>query len=390
MTPAGKHPAAAIVGVYTTPQGLRIDREPLSLCLEAAVGAIRDAGLDKSDIDGLCGRWMGPGGTVMGPGSIDWSTLLGIPLHWVGDSYPAGVPALLDACAAIAAGLCHTVLVVGGQARTRVPGGPVVSYTRPDNEFTGCYGSYTSAQFALVAQRYFHLFGAQPEKMAQLAASIRNMGSIRPGATLYGRGPFTAADVMASPMFVEPFHLLELCLTSEGAVAFIVTSAARARDCRAVPVHVLGGGMEWMRQQYVDPPLYDQVGRIGEDGIRRAAAMAGIDVRDLDVFELYDANAFEIVRQVEVFGLCGAGEGFDFVAERGIGVGPGNLAINTDGGLMSFSHLGHSGPTLKVVEAVRQLRHEAPTSQAPDAELAIVSGAGSGAQYFNLAILGRG
>jgi acetyl-CoA acetyltransferase len=380
---------AAIVGVYTTAQALKIDREPLSLCLEAAKGALADAGLSKSDVDGVCGRWMGPGGTMLHPGSPDWATLLGIPLSWIGDSYPSGVPALMDATAAIAAGLCDTVLVVGGQSRTRTPGGPVVAYTRPDNEFTVGYGSYTSAQFALVASRYFHLFRPDPAKMAGIAASIRNMGSIRPGAALFGRGPFSAEDVLASPLVVEPFHLLELCLASEGAAAFVVTTRERARDCAKAPIRVLGGGMEWARQQYVDPPVYDEVGRIGSNAIRRATGLAGVTVNDLDVFELYDANAFEIARQIEVFGFCGEGEGFDFIAERGIGTRPGNLPINTDGGLLSFGHIGWSGPTLKVIEAVRQLRREAPTSQVPNASLGILSGAGSGAQYFNLAILGR-
>ena len=120
----------AIVGIHATQQAMRIDREPLSLCLEAARAAISDAGLKVSDIDGICGRWMGPGGTTLHPGSADWSTLLGIPLRWIGDSYPAGVPALMDAAAAISAGLCHTVLVVGGQSRTRVPGA-VIGYTVP-------------------------------------------------------------------------------------------------------------------------------------------------------------------------------------------------------------------------------------------------------------------
>ena len=382
-------PRAQFVGAYTTQQSMRIDRAPLSLCLEAAKGALDDAGMHKSEIDGICAQWMGPGGTTLHPGSPDWSTLLGVPLKWIGDTYPAGVPAVLDAAAAITTGVCNTVLVVGGQSRMRVPGGPVAAYTRPDNEFTGCYGSYTAAQFALIAQQYFHKFGADPAVMAQVAASVRNMGAIRPGAALFGKGPFTAADVMASPMIVEPFHLLELCLASEGAAAFILTTPERARDCRKRPIRVLGGGMEWARQQYVDPPLYEQVGRIGVDGFRRAAAIAGIKASDLDVFQLYDANAFEIIRQLEVIGMCGEGEGFDLVRERGIGTGPGQLPVNTDGGLMSFGHIGWSGPTLKMVEAVRQLRGEALTSQVADAKLAVVAGAGSGAQYFNMAILGR-
>jgi hypothetical protein len=92
---------------------------------------------------------------------------------------------------------------------------------------------------------------------------------------------------------------------------------------RKTPVRVMGGGMEWAKQQYVDPPLYRDIGRIGIDGIARATALAGIGVQDIDVFELYDANDFEIIRQLEVFGLCGEGEGGDLVAERGIGVEPG-------------------------------------------------------------------
>lgn len=380
---------AAIVGIHATQQAIRINRDPLSLCLEAALAAVADAGLKVSDIDGICGRWMGPGGTTLHPGSADWSTLLGVPLRWIGDSYPAGVPALMDAAAAISAGLCHTVLVVGGQSRTRVPGA-VIGYTRPDNEFTACYGSYTAAQFALIAQRYIHQFQLDPRCMARVAADIRNMGAIRPGAVMFGRGPYSVDDIMASPMIVEPFHLLELCLASEGAAAYVVTSRERARDCRATPVRVLGGGMEWTRQQYVDPPRYDQAGRTGADGIARATAMAGVTISDIDVFELYDANAFEIIRQLEVFGLCAEGEGGDLIKQHGIGVGDGQLAVNTDGGLMSFGHIGWSGPSLKVVEAVLQLRHTAPTSQVPNAQLALISGAGAGAQYFNLAILGRG
>ncbi|GGC93951.1 thiolase family protein [Chelatococcus reniformis] len=378
--------AAAVVGIHTTQQGMSIDRPAVHLVLDAIAAALADAGIDKSEVDGISARWPGPTGTVMLPGSIDWGAQLGIPLRWVDDSYPAGVPALMAAAAAITSGLCNTVVVAGGQSRTRIPGA-VLEYTRPDNEFTAVFGSYTPAQFALVAQRYFHVFGADPAKMAGIAAAIRSMGSIRPGAALFGRGPYAAEDIMASPMIVEPFHLLELCLASEGAVAYVVTSLDRAKDCARRPVRVLGGGMEYKRQQYVDPPLYDEAKNLGADAIARATAMAGVSIGDIDTFQLYDANAWEVARQFEALGYCAEGEGLDFVMERG--AGPEGLAINTDGGLLSFGHLGSSGPTLKIVEAVRQLRGDAPTSQREGAELALATGAGGGALYYNLAILGR-
>lgn len=172
-------------------------------------------------------------------------------------------------------------------------------------------------------------------------------------------------------------------------LSLILTSLERARDCPKQGIRLLGGGMEYRQQQYIEPPIYDEVHSLGSDAIQRATSMAGIELRDIDVFELYDATAWEIARQFEAFGFCKEGEGLEYITERGVGIAPGNLPINTDGGLMSFSHIGWSGPTLRIAEAVRQLRGEAASSQVQNAQIALASGAGSGAQYFNLALLGR-
>jgi acetyl-CoA acetyltransferase len=105
------------------------------------------------------------------------------------------------------------------------------------------------------------------------------------------------------------------------------------------------------------------------------------------LLSLYDATSFEIVRQLEVLGLCGEGEGADFADEAGLGL-DGRFPTNTDGGLLSFSHCDWGGVTTRVIEAVRQLRGEAHGRQVPDAQLAVATGAGSGAQYHNVLVLG--
>jgi acetyl-CoA acetyltransferase len=379
----------AIAGVGLTRQAKQLDVPALAACVEAARDAIADAGLEKAAIDGVAGRWPGPGGTVLEPGSPDWAGLLGIPVRWIGDSYPAGVPAALDAAAAISVGLCDTVLVVGGQGGgLGKDGGRVAEYTRPDNEFVAPFGSFTAAQFALVAQVYLERHRPSRIGLAEVAATIRNMGHVNPEAVMSGRGPYTAEDVLASPMIADPFHLLELCLASEGAAAMVLTTLDRARSGPSEPILLLGGGMEWLRQQYVDPPRYDEAWSIGADTVRRMWEQCGLGPADIDVAQLYDANSFEVVRQYEVLGFCGEGEGVDFALETGIGP-DGGLPTNTDGGLLSFSALGWAGPTLKIVEAVRQLRGTAAANQVPGAEVAVVSGAGSGAQYFNLLLLGK-
>ena len=326
-----------------------IDSSTIEICVEAAQLALADAGMTIADVDGLAARWPGPGGTVFDPGAWDWTGVFGQPFRWIGDTYPQGVPGVLDAAAAVSAGLCEVALVFGGQAG--VLGGPkVAAYTRPDNEFVSVWGMLTAAHFALIAQVYFHRFAPDREKLSALAATIRNAGSANPNAVLTGRGPVTPDDITASPMITEPFHLLDLCLATEGAAAVIVTTPERARDCPNPPARILGGSSEWYRQQYVDPPRYDEVGRIGADAYARALAMADLQPADIDVFELYDINTWELVRQFEALGLCGEGEGVDFLYEQGIGL-DGALPTNTDGGLMSFSHTGFGGPTLKVVEA---------------------------------------
>jgi acetyl-CoA acetyltransferase len=373
----------AIAGIGITEQARRHERSTLSLCLEAARAALDDAGVSKEEIDGICARWPGPGGTVFHPGSADWAGLLGIPVRWIGDTYPQGIPATLDAVAAISAGLCTSVLVVGGQAGgLGRDGGRVADYTRPANEFVAPFGAFTTAQFALVAQVYLHRYRPDRERIAALAAAVRNNGHENPAAVMAGRGPYTAEDVLASPFVAEPLRLLELCLATEGAAALVITTLDRARSGQKMPVRILGGGEEWLRQQYVDPPRFDDVWSMGSDTARRMWAETGLRPADVDVAELYDINVFELVRQFEALGFCDAGEGADFAQER-------RLPLNTDGGLLSFSHIGFGGPQLKLVQAVRQLRGEAGAQQVHGAEIALTSGAGSGAQYYNALLLGR-
>ncbi len=377
----------AIVGIGVTKQEKRSDRNSTQVMLDAAKLALADAGLTHTDVDGIAARWAGPGGTTLAPGSADWATLLGTPIDWIGDSYPQGIPGLLDAAGAILTGQATTVLVTGGQAGI-LGGGRVASYTQPGNEFVEPFGAFTAAHFALVAQRHLQRFPHAREGMAEIAAAIRNTGSANPDAVMAGRGPYTAADVLAAPKVVDPFTLLDLCLASEGGAAFVVTSLERARDLRQAPVVVLGAGMEWQRQQYVDPPRYDELWTLGARAAEKAFGQAGLGPTDVDVAQLYDVNSLEVARQFEALRFCAVGEGTDFATATGIGL-DGKLPTCTDGGLLSFAHIGWGGPSLKIAEAVRQVRGDAGNRQVPGAEVAIAAGAGSGAQYYNLAILGR-
>jgi acetyl-CoA acetyltransferase len=254
-------------------------------------------------------------------------------------------------------------------------------------EFTDVWGSYVVAQFALVAARHMHEFGTTSRQLAEVAATIRNNGTTNPEAMMYGRGPYTAEDVLASRIVATPFHLLDCCIVGEGGAAIVVTTQERARDLPHPPVAVLGGAMEYHQAAYANPALYREVGQIGRRAAARSYAMAGVTPGDVDVFCLYDPNSFEVIRQLEALGLCAEGEGGPLAAGGAIAV-DGKHPVNPDGGCLAYAWNGTQQMTLKVTEAVRQLRRTA-VHQVDGAELAVVGTAGSGAQHYEAAVLGR-
>ena len=211
-----RHPFhdVAIVGIHNTLQAKVLEgHDSQSIALEAALGAIDDAGLGPRDIDGVVGG-LASNFLYQSRTGPAWRSMS-----------PLGIPAVLEAAMAISCGLATTVLVATGEAGSYREHSRTAPWTRPTHEFVASYGMFTAAEFALMARRHMHLYGTTPEQMAHVAAVIRNNGSAHPGAVYSGRGPFTAADILDSRMIADPFHLLDCAMTSEGATAMVLTRA---------------------------------------------------------------------------------------------------------------------------------------------------------------------
>lgn len=377
----------AVVGVYATEQArLLEDRTSFDVCLEAVLGALDDAGLSPADVDGAALDWPGPGGVAGDVAS--WASLFGHPLSFIsyGLHDSAGPTAVIRAAAAIAGGLCDVVVVGGGSAGRSAAYADGVVRSR-GAQFSATWGAYIAPQMALMAQRHMHDYGTTAEQIATMSATIRNNGHHNPEAVMYGRGPYTVDDVLASPTIATPLHRLDICLVAQGGGAVVLTSADRAADLKRRPVRVLGGGSEYPMASYQHPPTLRVIGRSGQGAAQRAYRMAGIGPDDVDVWCLYDMSSFEAMRQLEVLGACGEGDSGPFVADGHIAIG-GSHPVNPDGGCLAHSWNISQQLTLRLIEGVRQLRGDANEHQLPDPRIAVACGPGGANSHFAVAVLG--
>jgi acetyl-CoA acetyltransferase len=370
---------SAIAGIGETALLRSSDCDLRELAAEAALAALADAGLEIADVDGIITDDEFSALTCTGS---ELAGMLGMRRTFMVQAPSAGagyVYAPLLAAMAIAAGeatvvLCFLSLDFGSQSAGVATFGYQNEGTDRE-EFEEPFGfTGTPVYYAMAAQRYRMQYGLLDEQLGELAVTIRNNGAAHPRAQM--RRQVTMADYLSSPYIAEPLRLLDCCLQSVGAGAFVVTSPERARDLRQPPVVLLGAGYAASpvsrRHSWVQRPEYPTT--LTSVAAARAYAMAGLTPADVDVAELQDPYTIAALMQLESCGFCGKGEAGRFVQDGHVRL-DGDLPVNTHGGQLSHGYL-FSIP--HIIEAVRQLRGEALANQVPGAETALISGLGPG------------
>lgn len=376
--------ATAIVGVGQAGMGTAHGFTEMEILAQAAARAVADAGMTMAEIDGLCTcsasatMWGMPVAEYLGirPTFLD-STMLG------GSSF---VAQLLPAMHALASGECNAVLVCyGSTQRTGAVDRAAVTRMRqvldPQPYETPYQPMQPISAYALATARHMAQYGTTREQLAEVAVAARGWAQLNPEA--FSRDPLTIDDVLSSRMICDPLNIRDCCLLTDGAGAFVLVRADRARDTPHKPAYVLGNASAiWHRQISSMPDL--TVTAAQESGAR-AYRMAGVSKDDIDLLCLYDAFTINTILFLEDLGFCPKGEGGNFVSGGNIAPG-GSLPVNTNGGGLSFGHPGMYGVFL-VIEAVRQLRGEAGARQ-QHAEIALVHGNGATLSSQSTAILG--
>ena len=355
----------AIAGVAETDYSRNSGRTELALALEAITAALNDAGIEPHEVDGLM-KWR-----VDTSAEVDVAANLGIPdLAWWGEISQAGnVGAALvaHAAAAIHAGLANVVVIyrgVNGRSGRRYGRGDVTSQRgQGDGAFTEPYGLLTPQHgLAMTARRRMFETGITSRQFGAQAVAQRRHANRNPRATFYDR-PLTLEEHQASRLIIDPFHLFDCCLETDGGGALVLARADRARAAGR-PVPLIRAAAQ------AGPGTEAPAKRIA----KRLFDMAGISRSDIDVVQIYDHFCPFVLFALEDYGFVDdAGR---LVDDGGTAWDSGRLPVNTSGGHLSEAYMQGMN---HLIEATRQIRGES-TAQVPNVTFSFCdTGIGTGA-----------
>jgi acetyl-CoA acetyltransferase len=364
---------AAITGLGMTEMTREYRYSAAGLAGLAIRAALEDAGLTKDDVDGmLINAGVTQGISTSLPQTLGFRNLR-LVNHMNGQGSTAG-QMVQFASLAIQAGLAEHVVCVFADAPLRPGVSAGAAYGGGGARAKGmaalgpAYGFFGAANtmYALAARRHMALYGTTHDQLGSVAVATRAWAAMNPAAMQ--REPMTLDDYHNSRWIIEPFHLFDCTLVTNGAVAVVVSGRERAQSLLQPPVYVTGMGQGHPgnpRRAGAENEVYSGAIQAKET----AFAMAGIAVEDVDVRELYDCYTYTTLVTLEDYGFCKKGEGGALVEDGRLGP-KGSLPTNTGGGQLSGYYMWGMTPAS---EGVIQARGQAGERQVQKHDTVLVS-----------------
>ena len=360
----------SIIGAYETIHGNLGDRFLRDMVTEAGNGAIKDAGIDRKEIQAVyVGNYAGNEFNNQNTMASYVSTVLGLgdrPAMRLEGACASGGLAMAQGFLAVATGLYDTVLVMGVE-NTKDPTTTMEIVGKgQDFDFEGGFCVTGPSGFALNAMRHFHEFGTTKEMLATVAEKNYFHGSKNPFA--HKRKVIPLKNIMNARMVTTPFGFHDVSLVTDAATCVVITTRERAKSVSKKPVLVKGsaiGGDFFTLSMKTNSVSFPATIRAAE----KAFAMAGVKREDIDVVECHDCFTITEIINIEDLGFVEKGKGGPFTMEGHTRLG-GKIPVNTSGGLKAKGHpIGATGVG-QIVEMTFQLR-EADERQVKNARTAL-------------------
>jgi acetyl-CoA acetyltransferase len=381
----------AILGVGMHPWG-KWGRDFTEYGMVAARAALADAGVAWTDIEHVAGAETIRNGY---PGFVSGSTFAQ-KLGWTGvtvsSSYAAcasGAQALQAARANILAGFCDVALVIGADTTPKGFFAPVGGERRDDPDWLRFHllGATNPVYFALAARRRMDLWGATAQDFAMVKVKNARHGLANPNARY--RKEVAVEEVVSSPIVSDPLRLLDICATSDGAAALVISSADYARRHLGsldgvARVRAVSTATPTYPQTFLELPDFatDSQAVVAPPGrgfkasvVHRAYEEAGVGPDDIDLAEVYDLSTAMELDWYEHLGLCEVGGAEELLRSGATTIG-GRVPVNASGGLASFGEAIPAQAIAQVCELTWQVRGQATGRQVEGARVGVTANQG--------------
>lgn len=376
----------AIIGVGMHPWG-KWGHNFVTYGVKAARDAIKDAGISWRDVQYVSGAATmrcGYPGYVAG---ATFAQALGWQGAEVNTSYAAcasGSQALAAARAKILSGACDVAMVIGADTTPKGFLAPAKGYRPEDPDWVRFYLGITNpTYFALYARRRLDVYGDTLEDFARVKMKNAEHGANNPNARY--KKKFTMADINASPMVADPLRLMDICATSDGGAALIVSSVEYAKKIGrgdAVKIAAISTVTPTFASEVVEmPDIATDSAAVAEAHRFRAALPAkayreaGIGPEDVSVAEVYDLSTALELDWYEDLQFAPRGEAARLIRDGVTRLG-GKLPVNPSGGLACFGEAVPAQALAQVCELTWQLRGQAQGRQVENARVGITANQG--------------
>jgi acetyl-CoA acetyltransferase len=386
----------AVVGTGMIQYGRHLEKGIKDLVREAVEDVLKDAGLEKKDIQaayvGNCMAGLMTGQeAIRGQVTLSAMGIMGIPIYNVESACATSSMAFNLAWAAVAAGMYDNVLVVGfeklydkDKKKTFQALGAGIDVELGSTfleevqerlgfeekifqEGAGEQRSIYMDMYAFMTKRNMERYGLTQEHFAKLSVKSHKNGALNPHAQY--QKEVTLEEVLHSGDVVYPLTRMMCAPIGDGAAAAILCSKSKAAQYTTKPIwvaaSVVGSGVISM-----DP----------DNTITRRLApkvyeATGIGPEDIDVIEVHDAASPGEIAFLMELGICPGEEAGRWIDEGVLEI-EGRMPSNTSGGLVTKGHPVGATGCGQIYEIVKQLRGESGKRQVKNPRIGMTHNGG--------------
>jgi acetyl-CoA C-acetyltransferase len=368
----------AILGIGQTIIEEQWEKSLRDIAVDAVTSALNDAGRESAD--GLfIGNMMSS--TINSQNNLgglvaDWAGLKGADAVKVEAACASGGVAFRSGLMAVASGEMDSALVVGVEKMVdRTPHEVTAALaTAADADYEVDMGVSFVGLNALLMRRYMHEYGWKHADFAPFSINAHANAVHNPFARL--RHKITLEDFEKSPMIATPINLLDASPIGDGAAAVYLVPADKLNGGARILVAGSAAATDTIAIHDRKEALFLNA---AYQSARMAYRQAGVESKDIDVFELHDAFTIMTALSLEACGFAERGKGVQLGLDGEIGI-DGRIPVTTRGGLKARGHPVGATGVYQIVEVVQQLRGECAETQVPDARIGMAQNiGGSGA-----------